>query len=515
MSAQGDDAVEQGEGPMTLGKAIARHAKARPGAPALVATGFETLTYGNLLSHMEKWAAQLQARGLDRRARIAIALPGAPAALAIVATAACATAAPLDTHLTAPELDRRMAALRPAAVVVPTDSPSPARQVAAGRGIPVIEALPAGPRQLCLTVAGAVGRPPARGEAPDTASTAFILQTSGTTAAPKFIPFTHGNMLAAIARVRKWFGLTAADRCLSVSPVYYAHGLHVSVFASLVTGGSVAFPLSATTLDVDEWLVALKPTWYSASPTLHRFMLDKTKPLPEARSLHSLRFVVSGGAALSPSLGEDLAAALGVPVLEHYGSSEAAQVCANALPPGPAKVGTLGVPPEGTLKLIGERGEVLAAGEIGEIWLGGPSVTAGYLDAPELNRECFVGGWFRTGDLGRLDADGFLTLHGRTSELINRGGEKISPAEVDEALLRHPEVADAASFAWPHPRLGEEVAAAVVRKPGATLTALALRESLLPHLALFKIPRRVFFVDHLPKGPTGKVQRQRLSEQLN
>ena len=514
MNTEGDDAVGRREGPATLGEAIARHANARPGAPALVATGFETLTYGELLTHMETWAAQLRGSGLDRHARIAIALPGAPAALAIVATAACAVAAPLDTHLTAPELDRRMAALRPAAVVVPADGPSPARQVAAGHGIPILEALPSGPRRLSLALAAAVGDAPGPGEAPDAAATAFILQTSGTTAEPKLIPFSHGNMLAAVARVQKWFGLTPADRCLCVSPVYYAHGLHVSVFASLVTGGSVAFPLSATTLDVDEWLVTLKPTWYSASPTLHRFMLDKTKALPDARSLHSLRFVVSGGAVLPPALGEDLAATLGVPVLEHYGSSEAAQVSANALPPGAAKAGTLGIPPRGTLKLVGERGEALDAGEIGEIWLGGPSVTAGYLDAAELNREGFVGGWFRTGDLGRLDAEGFLTLHGRTSELINRGGEKISPAEVDEALLLHPDVADAASFALPHPRLGEEVAAAVVLKPGAALTTLALRETLRPRLALFKIPRRVFFVDSLPKGPTGKVQRQRLAEQL-
>ena len=163
-------------------------------------------------------------------------------------------------------------------------------------------------------------------------------------------------MLAAVARMQKWFSLTSADRCLSVSPVYYAHGLHVSVFASLVTGGSVAFPLSATTLDVNEWLVALKPTWYSASPTLHRFMLDKTKASPDARA-HGLRFVLSGGARCRAAVGEALSATLGVPVLEHYGSSEAAQISANALPPGPAKAGTLGVPPEGALKIVGERRE--------------------------------------------------------------------------------------------------------------------------------------------------------------
>jgi oxalate---CoA ligase len=166
------------------------------------------------------------------------------------------------------------------------------------------------------------------------------------------------------------------------------------------------------------------------------------------------------------------------------------------------------------VKIVAESGREVSAGEHGEILLGGPTVTSGYLEAPELNRDSFVDGWFRTGDIGSLDAEGFLTIHGRKTEMINRGGEKISPAEVDDALQRHPDVAEAAAFAVPHPRLGEDVAAAVVLREGATVTALKLREFLLPSLAQFKIPRRIVFVDRLPKGATGKVQRQRLVEGL-
>ena len=205
---------------------------------------------------------------------------------------------------------------------------------------------------------------------------------------------------------------------------------------------------------------------------------------------------------------------LGVPVLEHYGSSEAMQISSNRPPPGPAKPGTCGIPEKGTVKIVAESGLVVSPGEHGEVLLGGPAVTSGYLEAPELNRVSFVDGWFRTGDIGSIDADGFLTLHGRKTEIIIGGARKSGPAEIDNALQRHPDVAEAAAYAVPHPRLGEDVAAAVVLREGATVTPLKLREFLLPSLAQFKIPRRIVFVDRLPKGATGKVQRQRIAEEL-
>ena len=500
--------------PAAIGPAILRHAESRPDSTAVVATGFAPLSYRGLRDYLARCAMRLREFGLDRDARVAVALPsGADGALAIVATACAAVAVPIDTQLTAPEIDGRLESLRPLAVIVPANGPSPAREVAMGRGVAVIEAVREDRGKLGLELsAPKIGA--AAAEEPDTAATAFILQTSGTTAGPKLIPFSHRNMLAAAARVQSWFGLTPSDRCLSVSPICYSHGLKVTVFTPLITGGSVAFPLSPSSLDVDEWLGVLKPTWYSAGPTLHRFMFDKTKALPNVRSIHNLRFVVSGGAPLTREVREGLSAALGVPVLEHYGSSEAAQISANLPPPGPFKPGTCGIPPTDTVKIVAESGREVSAGEHGEILLGGPTVTSGYLEAPDLNRDSFVDGWFRTGDIGSLDAEGFLTIHGRKTEMINRGGEKISPAEIDDGLQRHPAVAEAAAFAVPHPRLGEDVAAAVVLKEGATVTPLELREFLLPTLAQFKIPRRIVFVDRLPKGATGKVQRQRLVEGL-
>ena len=262
----------------------------------MVATGFAPLSYRGLRDYLARCATRLREFGLDRDARVAVALPsGADGALAIVATACAAVAVPIDTQLTAPEIDGRLESLRPRAVIVPANGPSPAREVAMGRGVAVIEAVREDRGKLGLELsAPKIGA--AAAEEPDAAATAFILQTSGTTAGPKLIPFSHRNMLAAAARVQSWFGLTPSDRCLSVSPICYSHGLKVTVFTPLITGGSVAFPLSPSSLDVDEWLGVLKPTWYSAGPTLHRFMFDKTKALPNVRSIHNLRFVVSGGA---------------------------------------------------------------------------------------------------------------------------------------------------------------------------------------------------------------------------
>ena len=497
----------------SIGQAILRQAELHPNAPAVVATGFEPLSYRELRDYLGRVATCLRHAGFDRETRIAVALPSGPqAALAIVAVACTAVAVPIDLQLAAPEVETRLALLRARAVIVLRGSHSVTRNVAVRDSLTVIEAAVEQSNRLGLCFDVPRTSPPALLEDPDPAAPAFVLQTSGTTAAPKLIPFSHHNMLAAARRVQSWFGLGPSDRCLSVSPIYYSHGLKVTVLTPLITGGSIAFPANASMLDVNEWLNLLRPTWYSAGPTLHRYMLDKVKHVPNANSIHNLRLIVSGGAPLTREVHEGLVAVLGVPVLEHYGSSEAAQICANLPPPGPSKSGTCGIPVAGTLMIVAEDGRQLAADERGEIWVRGPTVISGYLDAPDLNRAAFVNGWFRTGDIGSLDRDGFLTLHGREQDLINRGGEKVSPLEIDHALLRHPEVAEAAAFAIPHRRLGEDIAAAVVLKEGARATQMDLREFLASQLALFKVPRRIILVDHLPKGVTGKIQRQRLVE---
>ena len=500
----------------TIGDMIRRRAELHPDQAAVVATGFQPLSYRELQCLIDEVHAALRLAGLGRRARIAIAVPNGPqAALAIVAVACSAVSIPLNPRQTLREIELGLATLRPDAVLLFRGADSVARRAAEEKGIAIIEVTQ--PREG--TLGFAIVEPPIRTAAtldesdePDPNAPAFILQTSGTASEPKLIPFSHSNMLATAARVQAWFNLSPQDRCLSVTPVFYSHGLKVTVFAPLLSGGTAVFPADASKFDYAEWFTFLKPTWYSAGPTLHRLILDATNWRADAKTGQSLRFVLSGGAPLPPNVLEGLQNTFGVPVVEHYGSSEAAQISANLPPPGPSKPGTCGVPPPDTIAIVGDDGRRLPPGKLGEILVGGPTVISGYLDAPELNRASFLDGWFRSGDIGSIDEDGFLTLHGRKTDVINRGGEKISPLEIDDALMRHPAVLEAAAFAVPHPRLGEDVVAAIVLRPGMTTTSVELRKYLQEQVAPFKVPRRIFFRDHLPKGTTGKVLRRRLTE---
>jgi acyl-CoA synthetase (AMP-forming)/AMP-acid ligase II len=503
--------VAKRQAPRTVAEAVRQYAGSQPDRPAFVATGFEPLTYRNLRDQADEIADCLRLAGFDSGAPIAVALPDGPeAALAIVAIGCAAVAVPIDPRLTGPEIETRLTSIRPGAILVPTGENSAARRAAERHHITVIDVARSANRSLRLrlerpnTVAAAPEGDP-NSDAP-----AFILQTSGTTAEPKLIPYSHRNLLATAARVREWFGLTPADRCLCVSPVHYCHGLTVTVFAPLLSGGSVAFPDDPAKVDMAEWFDALAPTWYSTSPTVHLAVLENASRAVEAK--HSLRLAVSGGAPLPGELRDSLQATLGVPILEHYGVSEAAQVSANVPRPGLSKAGTCGIPSPGTIVIVGDDGAEVPSGSGGEILVGGPTVISGYLNAPDLNQAAFVNGWFRTGDIGSIDEDGFLTLHGRVKEIINRGAEKVSPVEIDDALMRHGDVAEAAAFAVSHPRLGEDVAAAVVLRPGATVTPAELRKFLSTQLAWFKIPRRITIVIALPKGATGKIQRRRLRE---
>jgi acyl-CoA synthetase (AMP-forming)/AMP-acid ligase II/acyl carrier protein len=512
----GTDRTTQSNERDVIGTLIRTHAEQRPDESAIVGSHFAPVSYRELQDQIDEVRACLREAGFDREARIAVALSNsAQAALAIVAISCSATAVPIDPKLTMVEIDRCMHLLRPNAVVVLRATPSATRGVAAQRGIPIIEVGVSQAGKLCLKwVVPKVGAAAPLDE-PDPQTPAFILHTSGTTAEPNLVPFNHCNMLAVTQRLQTWFDLTPNDRCLTVSPVYYSHALTTTVLPPLLTGGSTAFPANPTNVDPSEWFGDLKPTWYSAGPTLHLAVLEKVQQRSDPEIMRSLRFVSSAGAPLDAATGERMRAAFGAPVLEHYGSSETAQIATNLPAPRRSKPGTVGIPWPGIVRIVGDDGKQLAVSEPGEILVSGPSVMAGYLNAPELNRAAFVDGWFRTGDIGSVDAEGFLTLHGRKKELINRGGEKIAPLEIDQALMRHPEVAQAAAYAVAHPRLGEDVAAAVILRSGAQVTPAELREFLNAQLAAFKIPRRITIVDQLPKGISGKVQRKRLSEMMD
>ena len=275
---------------------------------------------------------------------------------------------------------------------------------------------------------------------PDPDKPAFILHTSGTTADPHLVPFSHRNVLASAERVQKWFDLRPEDRCLSVSPIYYSHALTTTLLPPLLTGGGTAFPANAMTVDLAEWLGALRPTWYSCGPTVHLAVLDKARAQPGLRMLHSLRLISSAGAPIARTAQEEMEQVLGVPVLQHYGSSETAHIASNRPGPGLSKPDTCGMPWPGIVKIVAEDGNEAGPGEHGEILVRGPSITSGYLNAPELNAFAFRDGWYRTGDIGSLDHEGFLSLHARRREIISRGAEKIAPQAIDEALMEHPDV---------------------------------------------------------------------------
>jgi oxalate---CoA ligase len=486
-------------------------------APAIVAVDGTAWTGDALRADVGQVHEQLRALGIGADARVAVVLPNGPlAAIAFLGVASTATCAPLNPTTPAGELHRLLDDLRATAVVVPGDpDPSTAELVARERGLPVIGvALDGGRLALAVDNAadvgtGSVPRPPGRDDI------ALVLHTSGTTSRPKLVPLTHANLMASAAAIASTLRLEPSDRCCNVMPLFHIHGLVAALLASLHAGGSVITTPGFFAPDVAGWIDRGAATWFTAVPTMHQALLERFRQDPASRPATQLRFVRSSSASLPPVVLEGVEAALGCPLVEAYGMTEAAhQMACNPLPPGERRPGAVGPAAGPELAIMDGDGRLLHTGEIGEVVIRGANVTAGYLDNPEANAGAFTNGWFRTGDQGRLDADGYLWLTGRLKELINRGGEKISPREVDEALLAHPDVQQAVTFAVPDSRLGEQVAAAVVLRPGAEATERELRELVGISLAPHKVPRRVVVVASIPLGPSGKLQRIGLADVL-
>ena len=482
-------------------------------APAILAPEQETLTHGELRAVLERLGGQLRAAGVGRGDRVAIVLPNGPeAAIAFLAAAGYATAAPLSLAYTESEFrfpleDARVRALltRPgeAAAAHATASPELLRLALEGEG-----------RELRISLGGAelAPRPADRPEADETA---LVLHTSGTTSRPKLVPLTQRNLAASARNIREWVGLGPEDRCLNVMPLFHIHGLVAAVLASLTAGGSVVCTSGFDAFRFFRWLDAFEPTWYTAVPTMHQAILQRAGRHAEVIARRPLRFLRSSSASLPPSVMEQLEATFGAPLIEAYGMTEAAhQMAANPLPPKARKPGSVGLGSGVEIAILDAAGVQLAQGATGEVAIRGENVTAGYEGNPQANAEAFSAGWFRTGDEGYLDGDGYLVLTGRLKEIINRGGEKISPREIDEVLIRHAAVEQCVAFALPHDLLGEEVAAAVVLAAGAELSERAARAFVAQQLADFKVPRRVVFLDEIPKGSTGKLQRIGLAERL-
>lgn len=505
----------------TIPELVALWAERSPQGVAIVAPGRAPLSYGGLQRQITETVAALHNRGLGRGTRVALALPDGPElAVAFLATATAAAVAPLNPALTTVEAELALASLGAKALIVAAGATPPARAAAAGRGLPVIELVAETAAAGCFTLDGVPSGSAASGD-PLSDDVALLLHTSGTTARPKLVPLRHGQLCASARQIARTLALGPADRSLNVMPLFHIHGLVAGLLATLVAGGGVACPPGFQAPHFFGWVEECGPTWYTAVPTMHRSVLDRAPDHAALVQGRPFRFLRSSSAPLPPSLLAELEATFAAPVVEAYGMTEAAhQMASNPLPPRQRKPGSVGLAAGPEVAILGEDDQPLAAGEVGEVVIRGPSVFGGYEANQAANAAAFVDGWFRTGDQGVLDAGGYLFLTGRLKELINRGGEKVAPREVEDALLAHPMVAQAVAFALPDERLGEEVAAAVVppaghpRTNGEVPTETELRRFVADRLAPYKVPRRVLFLEELPKGSTGKVQRIGLADRL-
>ncbi|GIV57622.1 MAG: AMP-dependent synthetase [Rhodothermaceae bacterium] len=501
----------------TLPALLNEQARQRPDAVVLEAPGRPPLSFARLADLSGVVRTVLREAGVGPQDRVASVVPNGPEAATVFLTvASCAVSAPLNPAYHVPEYTFYLSDLGVRAVIVAEGMGAAVREAAAALGLPVLDlAVPSGGPAGVFELAGAAARPCGDDRPARPADVALVLHTSGTTARPKQVPLTHANLCASARHVRQALALTPADRCLNVMPLFHIHGLVAAVLASVSAGASVVCTPGFFAPEVLGWMAAFRPSWYTAVPTMHQAVLAQARAHPERVVREGLRFIRSSSASLPPRVMAGLEATFGVPVIEAYGMTEAAhQIASNPLPPGVRKPGSVGRPAGPEVALMDAAGRLLPTGTAGEVVVRGPNVTAGYAGNPEANARAFTDGWFRTGDEGYLDEDGYLVLTGRIKEMINRGGEKVAPREVDEVLLDHPAVAQAVTFAVPDERLGEEVGAAVVLHAPGAVDARTLRRFVAERLAAFKVPRHIVFVDAIPKGPTGKLQRIGLAERL-
>ena len=501
----------------TFEQLLARGADA---AIALRAPGRAPLTHGGLRALAGETLASLNAAGAGRNDRVAIVLDNGPEmAACFIACAAGTASAPLNPAYRAEEFEFYLADLNAKLLIVERTSLSPAIAVAEKLGVRIVDLVvpagapagafrlePRGGAEVAATSQGGYAQP---------GDTGMVLHTSGTTSRPKIVPLSIANLVASAKNIRGSLQLAPGDTGLNIMPLFHIHGLIAGVLAPLSAGSAVYCTPGFNALKFFTWMDDAQPTWYTAVPTMHQAIVSRAKNNAEVIARHPLRFMRSSSSSMPPQVIKELEAAFGSPLIEAYGMTEAThQMASNPLPPAERKPGTVGLPAGPEIEIMGNDGALLPLGETGEIVIRGPNVTAGYENNAAANAEGFRGGWFRTGDQGVKDADGYLSITGRLKEIINRGGEKVSPREVDEILMDHPAVAQVVCFGMPPAKLGEEVAAVVVLKAGAAVTDRELQAFVAARAADYKVPKKILFMDEIPKGATGKLQRIGLAQKL-
>ena len=488
-------------------------------AIAIAAPGRPSLDYRGLRALVTNTTAALNAAGIGRNDRVAIVLPNGPEmATCFLACASAVTSAPLNPAYRADEFEFYLTDLQTKALIVERGSKSPAVDAARKLGVRMIElVIPEGARagEFTLDV----------GTASETASTnpgpsrpedvAMVLHTSGTTSKPKRVPLSVANLCASASHIAATLQFTPGDAGLNIMPMFHIHGLLAGLLAPLSAGSRVFCTPGFNALRFFTWMDEAKPTWYTAVPTMHLAIATRGKHNVAVLARHQLRFVRSSSSAMPPQLIEQIETMFKTPLIESYGMTESAhQMASNPLPPLARKPGSVGRAAGPEVRIRAEDGSFAEAGEPGEIVIRGSNVTSGYENNEKANTEAFVDGWFRTGDQGVMDVEGYLSITGRLKEIINRGGEKVSPREIDEILLDHVSVAQVIVFGAPHKRLGEEVAAMVVLHEGHECAERELQQFVAKRVAAYKVPKKILFVDELPKGATGKLQRIGLAQRI-
>ena len=502
--------------PVSLYDHLAVQTERAPDAIAIVAPGRLPLTYQALLDQTNEVCASLNSMGIGRNDRVVLALNNGPEmAVAFIATASCVTCVPLNPGYRADEFEFYMSRLNARALIIDSENSSPAKDIGIKLGLSIIELSPvtdAGAGVFRLEGGRRLGNQ--QGGFAQVEDQALLLHTSGTTSAPKIVPLTQDHILYQATNNQLFLGLTESDLCLNVMPLFHSTGLIGVTLASMISGAGIVCPPGFYAPKFVEWLEEFRPTWYTAVPSIHQAILLRAAEEKERVSQNRLRFIRSSSAPLPVTVLEELENTFNAPVIESYGLTECGMIACNPLPPDRRKVGSVGVPTLVDLTVMNEAGEYLSPKKKGEVMVRGACVIQAYEGSATANEESFKGPWFKTGDQGFIDKDGYLFLNGRLKEIINRGGEKISPQEVDAVLMTHPAVEQAVTFAVPNEVLGEEVAAIVTLHPQCTITEKELREFVRERLADFKVPRQVLFASEIPRGSFGKIQRTRLAELL-
>ena len=484
---------------------------------AIGALNKKWLSYGALRELKKDVHKALRKNGIANQDRVAIVLPNGPTmATAFVTIAQCTTTAPLNPNYREDEFSFYLDDLKAKALVVNDGYDGPAAAAAERLGIKIIRLIESDQVAGLFSLVGDGDKDFIEDEEVCENDVALILHTSGTTSRPKIVPLLQSNIAASASNIAQSLSLSSADRCLNVMPLFHIHGLIAAVSASLSVGASIWCSSGFNALSFFSNLDEAKPTWYTAVPTMHQAILARSGRNSEIIKNNPLRFLRSSSASLPAQVMRDLEESFSAPVIEAYGMTEAThQMCCNPL--DKQKPSSVGKPAGPSVRIAHEADDVLIDGT-GEVVISGNNVTPGYENNIDANEKSFfeINGnrWFRTGDQGAFDEDGFLYLTGRLKEIINRGGEKISPLEVDSILLDHPEINQVVTFALPHPKLGEEVAAAVVLATNSKCDDKDIKSFAKERMADFKVPRHVVILDEIPKGATGKMQRIGMAEKL-